>query len=163
MPCIAFLRFYEEGDCKVNVRTISTNVLLISAIFICIPEAAAQETGDIDLSETYTAMHYFTASGCDARVNNLILKRDRAEMTFAGTLYFPKPVHGKVIGAMFIGKAKFHAKPPLCGRSTITRLTMPIKDLIFWIYDLPRNVDVHSHEDQIKYPVVPLRHRVAKL
>ena len=41
-----------------------------------------------------------------------MLKRDRAEMTFDGTFYFPSPVEGRVTGAVFIGQGKFRAEPP---------------------------------------------------
>lgn len=95
-----------------NIRSIGIEVLLISAIAIRVQGAAAQAPGEMDLLEAYKALHAFTLDGGAAKVNNLTLKRDRAEMTFTGTFYFSKPVLGKITGAVFIGEGKFHAEPP---------------------------------------------------
>ncbi|MGH8247275.1 MAG: hypothetical protein ACREUU_12695, partial [Gammaproteobacteria bacterium] len=44
---------------------------------------------------------------------NLVLKRDRAEITFeTGTFYFEGPVAGRVRSAVFIGRGKFRAAVP---------------------------------------------------
>jgi len=95
-----------------KIRAICGGILLISAISICAQRAAGQSDQASDLMAAYNALHTFTLNGGDARVSNLTLKRDRAEMTFTGTFYFPKPVLGKITGAVFIGEGKFRAEPP---------------------------------------------------
>src|SRR6185295_11574067 len=54
----------------------------------------------------------FSLTGGSAVVEALILKRDRAEMTFDGTFYFAAAVEGRVTGAVFIGLGKFRAEAP---------------------------------------------------
>jgi hypothetical protein len=95
-----------------SVRATCIGILLTSAIFICVPTAAAQTPESSDLMEAYKALRAFSLNGGDAEVRNLILKRDRAEMTFSGKFYFPKPVLGKITGVVFIGEGKFRAEPP---------------------------------------------------
>ncbi len=62
--------------------------------------------------ELYQALRSFQLAGGSAVVQNLVLKRDRAEMTFDGTFYFAAPVAGKVRGAVFLGRGSFRADPP---------------------------------------------------
>ncbi len=95
-----------------KIRAICSSILLVSAISICVQRAAGQSAQAGDLMAAYTALHAFTLNGGDAKVSNLTLKRDRAEMTFSGTFYFPQPVLGKITGAVFIGEGKFRAEPP---------------------------------------------------
>lgn len=95
-----------------KVRAICSGILLISVIPICAQRAAGQSAQADDLMAAYTALHTFMLNGGDAKVSNLTLKRDRAEMTFSGTFYFPKPVLGKITGAVFVGEGKFRAEPP---------------------------------------------------
>jgi len=68
----------------------------------------AQDSGDRAL---YGALKKFELRG-KATVINLLLKRDRAEMTFNGVFYFAAPVNGKVAGAVFIGYGTFRADAP---------------------------------------------------
>jgi peptidase M1-like protein len=74
------------------------------------PIAAQSPAGDV--MSAYKSLHAFVLDGGSANVNNLTLKRDRGEMTFTGTFYFPQPVLGKITGAVFIGQGKFRAEPP---------------------------------------------------
>lgn len=60
----------------------------------------------------YSQLKEFKLSGAKADVANLVLKRDRLEMTFTGTFYFPAPIDGKVTGAVFIGQGQFKAQTP---------------------------------------------------
>jgi len=60
----------------------------------------------------YKQIKAFGLSGAKADVTSLVLKRDRAEMTFTGTFYFSAPIDGKVTGAVFIGQGTFHAQVP---------------------------------------------------
>lgn len=91
---------------------ICRGILLFSALLIFAQTATAQSNQPGDLMAAYTALHSFTLDGGDAQVSNLTLKRDRTEMTFTGTFYFPKPVLGKITGAVFVGEGKFRAEPP---------------------------------------------------
>jgi hypothetical protein len=62
--------------------------------------------------EVYEQLKRFALEGGSATVENLTLKRDRAEMTFTGTFYFEAPVAGAVRGAVFIGQGNFRATTP---------------------------------------------------
>lgn len=74
------------------------------------PVAAQAPAGEV--TSAYKSLHAFMLDGGSASVTNLTLKRDRGEMTFTGTFYFPQPVMGKITGAVFIGQGKFLAEPP---------------------------------------------------
>jgi hypothetical protein len=60
----------------------------------------------------YQALARFDLNGGSAHVENLVLKRDRAEITFTGTFYFEAPLDGRIRGAVFLGKGKVHADAP---------------------------------------------------
>jgi hypothetical protein len=46
-------------------------------------------------------------------VNNLVLKKDRATFTFtSGEIYFLTPLHGRNVGAVFIGEGEITLTPP---------------------------------------------------
>ncbi len=92
---------------------IRVQALVILAIWGYVSVAAAQVPEGTDLMAAYKTLHAFTLDGGSARVSNLILKRDRAEMTFTGTFYFTRPVLGKVTGAVFVGEGKFRARTPI--------------------------------------------------
>ncbi len=89
-------------------------LFLTASIFRALP-AFAQAPAvpqSANAAAAYKALHAFQLDGGSGKVNNLTLKRDRGEMTFSGTFYFPKPVLGKITGAVFIGQGKFRAEPP---------------------------------------------------
>jgi hypothetical protein len=81
-------------------------------VFLCSGASFAQSSADSDLMASYSALRSFMLNGGDAKVSDLVLKRDRAEMTFTGMFYFSKPVLGKITGAVFVGEGKFRAEPP---------------------------------------------------
>ena len=60
----------------------------------------------------YQALKRFQLSGEVVVAENMVLKRDRAEMTFNGTFYLEEPVGGRVRGAVFVGKGTFRAEAP---------------------------------------------------
>ncbi len=60
----------------------------------------------------YQQLKAFVLTGGSADVSNLVLKRDRVDMTFTGTFYFMAPVEGHVTGAVFIGQGTVHADVP---------------------------------------------------
>jgi hypothetical protein len=82
--------------------------LLVTAppAFAQAPAAAAGGTA------LYRSIRAFDLAGGSVRVENLALKRDRAEMTFSGTFYFAAPVNGRVTGAVFLGQGTFRAEVP---------------------------------------------------
>jgi hypothetical protein len=48
-----------------------------------------------------------------AAVNNLVLKKDAASFTLqSGEIYFLKPVEGRTVGAVFLGKGELYLTPP---------------------------------------------------
>src|SRR6185369_13059696 len=62
----------------------------------------------------YQQLRNIGLSGESASVNNLVLKRDAGEFTFAsGVFQFLAPVNGKVTGAVFVGNGTFSMVPPL--------------------------------------------------
>ncbi|MCO6509472.1 MAG: hypothetical protein J5I65_01655 [Aridibacter famidurans] len=60
----------------------------------------------------YDQINAFKLDGGSATVENLVLKRDRVEMTFTGTFWFTPAVDGKVTGAVFIGSGDLRAAVP---------------------------------------------------
>jgi hypothetical protein len=70
---------------------------------------AAQDTGG---KGVYDQLKAFALTGGTAKVDQLVLKRDRVEMTLTGQLFFAAPVNGKVHGAVFIGDGTLRAAPP---------------------------------------------------
>lgn len=70
---------------------------------------AAQDGGGKGM---YDQLKAFALTGGSATVNQLVLKRDRVEMTLTGQLHFMSPVAGAVRGAIFIGDGTLRAAPP---------------------------------------------------
>ncbi len=95
-----------------NVCRICSTILSVYLISMYAPGAAGQTPAGDGLIAAYKALHDFTLNGGSAKVTKLVLKRDRAQMTFTGTFYFSAPVSGKVTGAVFIGEGQFRAEPP---------------------------------------------------
>ena len=60
----------------------------------------------------YQALARFDLTGGTARADNVVVKRDRAEITFDGMFYFEPPLHGHIRGAVFLGNGKVHASAP---------------------------------------------------
>lgn len=60
----------------------------------------------------YQALVKFDLSGGTAQAQNVVLKRDRAEITFNGTFYFEPSLEGYVRGVVFIGDGKVRADVP---------------------------------------------------
>jgi len=61
----------------------------------------------------YEALKKFSLSGSTAAADNLVLQRDRGQITFTtGNFYFEAPVAGKVHGAVFLGRGTFKADVP---------------------------------------------------
>jgi hypothetical protein len=88
--------------------------VFIVSVFLCFGSAVnAQTAAPATPKQIYDSLRSFQLGGGMRAVENLVLKRDRAEITFvSGTLYFALPVAGRVEGAVFIGDGKFSALPP---------------------------------------------------
>jgi hypothetical protein len=88
---------------------------LASACFCLNPAAAPAQTvpAASDARALYRTIQSFELTGGTARVENLTLKRDRAQMTFTGSFYFAAPANGRVTGAVFVGLGTFRAEVPL--------------------------------------------------
>lgn len=83
--------------------------LLVASIAILSAAVSASAQSGKSL---YAQIKAFTLSGAKADVTNLVLKRDRMEMTFTGTFYFAATVDGRLTGAVFIGQGQFKAATP---------------------------------------------------
>ncbi len=88
-----------------------TPILVVLVMLLSALPLFAQQPAESHKA-TYEQIRAFTLNGGSAIVENLILKRDRVEMTFDGTFYFTSPVAGRVIGAVFRGKGKLTAAVP---------------------------------------------------
>ena len=86
--------------------------LLLLLLASAASTARAQESLSAGGKEVYDAVKAASLTGGVADVKGLVLKRDRAEMTFDGTFYFAAPVAGRVTGAVFIGSGTFRADVP---------------------------------------------------
>ncbi len=85
-------------------------ILVVIALFI-VNQGFAQQTGSLENLALYEGLKKFELQG-SARVEELVLKRDRAEMEFTGDFYFAAPINGRITGAVFIGQGTFRAPTP---------------------------------------------------
>lgn len=79
---------------------------------VVMPRAVSPQTTSASGLELYQTLKAFTLNGGSAVAENLVLKRDRVQMTFNGTFYFEAPVAGRVLGAVFVGMGNFRAEAP---------------------------------------------------
>ncbi|MBV9925815.1 MAG: hypothetical protein JOZ96_12425 [Acidobacteria bacterium] len=82
------------------------------SLFALAPAARAQAPEPAAGKEVYERLRALQFTGGRAEVSKLVLKRDRAEMTFDGTFYFAAPVEGRVTCAVFVGEGRFRAGVP---------------------------------------------------
>ncbi len=91
------------------------SLLWLAGVCSCLSPAAALAQAAApatDAQALYRTIQSFELTGGTARVDNLTLKRDRAQMTFTGSFYFAAPANGRVTGAVFVGEGTFEAVPP---------------------------------------------------
>lgn len=90
-------------------------LLFVAFLFVTLgqvaPNTFAQTTASAE-KEFYNQVRSFALGGGSATVSSLVLKRDRAEMTFTGTFYFTPAIDGHVTGAVFVGDGQFSAPLP---------------------------------------------------
>lgn len=85
--------------------------LLFALIFVT-PGTFAQETAGSKEKQLYNQLKTFALNGGSAQVKSLVIKKDRAQITLDGTVYFSEPVNGQITGAVFLGEGKFTAETP---------------------------------------------------
>lgn len=100
----------KEFGCRV-FRRLFVCALFAASVLIA-PASFAQSNPASAEKSFYDQVRSFALGGGSATVSGLVLKRDRAEMTFTGTFYFATPVDGHVTGAVFVGDGKFSAPVP---------------------------------------------------
>ncbi|HEX8736766.1 MAG TPA: M1 family aminopeptidase [Pyrinomonadaceae bacterium] len=96
-------------------RKVAFSVTILLITVFCAHNLYAQKTDNAAVlrgRETYNQIKAFALTGGAADVSGLVLKRDRAVITFNGTFYFAAPVGGKVTGAVFIGQGTFRVEAP---------------------------------------------------
>ncbi|HVF30825.1 MAG TPA: M1 family aminopeptidase [Pyrinomonadaceae bacterium] len=101
--------------------TLSRSLPLIAAVLLLVSSVFAQEKPAAAIPEdnVYKALRGLSATpdafaGDYATVNNLVLKKDAATFTLkSGTVYFTKPIEGKVTGAVFMGVGEFSLTPTI--------------------------------------------------
>lgn len=81
-------------------------------LFAFAAAAHAQTGAPAAGKELYERLKAQPLAGGRAEVKGLVLKRDRAEMTFDGTFYFAAPFEGRVTCAVFVGEGRFRADVP---------------------------------------------------
>jgi hypothetical protein len=81
---------------------------VLSVLLLAVISTFGQLTG----KSVYQQISSFKLTGGKADVTNLVLKRDRVEMSFTGTFYFAEPIGGFVTGAVFIGRGSLKAEVP---------------------------------------------------
>lgn len=95
------------------ILTLRRQILLaISLLVLCWISVSAQAPAASKEKELYDQIKTFSLSGGAVDVKGLVIKRDRAQMTFDGTFYLTPPANGIITGAVFIGDGKFSAEVP---------------------------------------------------
>ena len=87
----------------------------VLTLVFCLAMAAsgvAQDAARPSAPDIYTRLEAFQLDGGSRTVENLIIDRDRVELTFTGTFYFESPTEGDVRGAVFIGDGYFRSETP---------------------------------------------------
>src|SRR6187402_484277 len=91
-----------------STRAFLGTLLLPAAAFVAAllltAAARAQTAPTADGKELYERLKSAPLTGGTAEAKGVVLKRDRAEMTFDGTFYFAAPVEGRVTCAVFVGE-----------------------------------------------------------
>lgn len=92
-----------------TITWLATCMVLAAVVLIPVrPAEAAQSPAE----ELYAELRAFELGGGTRTVDNLVLQRDRAALSFTGTFYFETPIDGQVHGAVFIGEGSFRSEVP---------------------------------------------------
>jgi hypothetical protein len=95
-----------------RLRRSVAQICVVASLLFVAAHAHAQDDRASKSKEIYDQVKAFSLSGGSALVKDLLLKRDRVDITFTGTFYFSAPVDGHVTGAVFVGDGKFNAPAP---------------------------------------------------
>jgi hypothetical protein len=97
-----------------KTRITRTFACVCTLLFVLAAASVARSQGDDSAKgkELYEKIRAVTLAGGSAEARAIVLRRDRAEMTFDGTFYFAAPVEGRVTCAVFVGEGKFRAEVP---------------------------------------------------
>lgn len=87
-------------------------VCLLLGLLFLVPAASAQDGSAAKNKEIYEQLKAFSLTGGTVELKDLVLKKDRVQLTLTGTVYLSGPVNGQATGAVFIGEGKFHADTP---------------------------------------------------
>jgi hypothetical protein len=100
---------FTSQCCRLASRILISSLFAGVLLFTASSVFAQENLSDKDF---YDRLKSFSLGGGSATVSNLVLKRDRMQMSFTGTFYFADPVDGHVTGAVFIGEGNFSAQVP---------------------------------------------------
>ncbi len=84
------------------------NILIVLAWLVLMPALCLAQA---DLMAAYEQLRGFALAPQAVPVSNLVLKRDRVEMSFTGEFYLAQPVQGQVLGAVFLGEGRMRVEP----------------------------------------------------
>jgi len=142
-----------------RLRTLARAVAILVCLVWSTPRAprliAQQDDESSAAKRVYTSIKRFALNGGSAEVSNLVLKRDRVEMTFTGTLYFTSATDDRAGGAVFIGQATMRAAVPdsVFERENVRRLLgadsveSDFKTAVLrWTDDTLKQLDVRRNE-----------------
>jgi hypothetical protein len=83
-------------------------VLACLVLFVCSEQSRAADTAPLEI---YKQLEAFKVGASMARVENLVLERDRVKITFTGDFYFAEPVDGAIYGMVFLGRGQLRSEP----------------------------------------------------
>jgi hypothetical protein len=93
--------------------TFRTNLFLfVCLLFGSSQLAHAQETSTSKEQALYTQIKSFALTGGSVDVKDLVLKKDRTQITLNGTVYLAGEANGQITGAVFTGEGKFVLETP---------------------------------------------------
>ena len=95
-----------------SLRPLFVLCCLLFTFTLATHNAFAQETAASKEKAIYNQLRNFALTGGTVAVKSLVLKKDRAQITLDGTVYFGEAVNGQITGAVFIGDGKFVAETP---------------------------------------------------
>jgi len=87
-------------------KTISLLLFLTTISLLLRPPIANAQTG----AKTYEELKAFRLSKNVLTVENMVIKKDRVEITFTGAFYLAEAVAGRIPGAVFIGRGTLRAE-----------------------------------------------------
>jgi hypothetical protein len=87
-------------------------VFVVCLFLFLVPAVFAQDGSAAKNKEIYDQLKAFSLTGGTIEVKDLVLKKDRVQLTLNGVVYLSAPVNGQTTGAVFIGEGKFHADTP---------------------------------------------------